>query len=263
MDDFLRSINEIEKVEDKSKKTDMYVALFQKMKYTKGEESVILLLKMISLFEDQFQIYYHLFNHFLMMKMYEEAIKFVSKLEDEPSRINEIAQKYPLFTGAQEKLLKLFNERKGEDIINFINKYEPRLPNNELGAKYFAISVKMRDAGIKLIPETYFNKAISLSKGKAKVKMILTFCATLVKMGKKQNAKNILSSEINNSSDKDSMPLMYKLATLYEDEGSDNALALYREIEKIDPDFLDTKERISKLTNIQNSCIIKHYLNLF
>ena len=252
MDDFLRSLSEIERVEDKSAKTDLYVGLFQKIKYKQGAESIILLLKMMPLFEDCFQLYYHLFNHFLMLKMYDESFKFIDFLCEDSSRVREMAFKYPICSDNGGRIADMFSEKKPNDIIDFINQNCIKLSRGDLGAKYFEMSIKMRDAGIDLVYETYFNKAISLSEGKAKVKMVLTFCATLVKMGKKQNAKNILSAEINNTQNEDALPMMYKLAALFEEEDSDKALKLYREIERIDPDFLDTKERISKLTNDKN-----------
>lgn len=248
MDDFLSRLTDADKIEDKDTRIDSYVNLFQSVKYKMGAESVVVLLKMISFFDDQYQIHYHLFNHFLMMKMNEEAEKFIERLIEETSRFNEMSLKYPLQTESSERISAGFREKDFTKIVTAINES----PGRDIGARYFELSIKMRDAGIDSIPEIYFKKAISLSEGKAKVKMILTFCSTLIKMGKKENAKNILSSEINSSSNEDSLPLMYKLAALFEEEESVRALAIYQEMEQIDPDFLDIKEKISKLTNGKN-----------
>ncbi|MGE3063647.1 MAG: hypothetical protein AB7T10_08450 [bacterium] len=251
MDNFKTKLVEAEKTENVEERINLLIDIFQEVKYKHGAEAVIILLKLAPLFEDQFVVFYHLFNHFLMMNVNDEAEKIIEPLMREGKRIREMSLKYPLQTEFAETLVFYFENSEEDKARQFLSDSSKR-DKSALGAKYFELSMKLRDAGIENISDSYFKSAISNSDGKAKSKMVLSYCQTLEKRGMKQKAKTILSSEINNSNDTDSLPLMYKLAVMTEEEDAGRALEIYREIERIDFDFLDIKEKISKLTNDKN-----------
>ena len=250
-DSFIKELVEIEKNESREERVNLYIDLFQKVKYSHPADAVVLLLKLAPVFDDQFTILYHLFNHFLMLNLNEEAEKLLGSLMEESERVREMNAKYPLKIEFKENLLSYFEEKEERKAIAFLRE-SMKDKKADAGARYFELSIKLKDAGIENISDSYFNMAIANSEGKGRSKMVLSYCQRLEKRGFRQKAKSILSSEINSSSDKDSLPLMYKLAVMTEEDDKGRALDIYREMEKIDFDYLDIKEKISKLTNDKN-----------
>lgn len=250
-DNFMKMVHEADTAAEREEMINRYVGLFQEVKYRLPAESVIILLKLAPVFDDKFMVYYHLFNHFLMMKLGDEAEKLVEGLMQERERVREMSVKYPFAAEFGDNLVRYFESGETEKIYAFI-KDSSEKERSEAGKRYFELSMKLRDAGIENISDAYFSSAISYSEGRARSKIILSYCRGLEKRGMKEKAKSILSSEINNASDEDSLPMMYKLAVMFEAENPEKALAIYSEMEKIDYDYMDVKEKISKLTNYKN-----------
>jgi len=251
VDNFMKMVHEADTAAEREEMINRYVGLFQEVKYRLPAESVIILLKLAPVFDDKFMVYYHLFNHFLMMKLGDEAEKLVEGLMQERERVREMSVKYPFAAEFGDNLVRYFESGETEKIYAFI-KDSSEKERSEAGKRYFELSMKLRDAGIENISDAYFSSAISYSEGRARSKIILSYCRGLEKRGMKEKAKSILSSEINNASDEDSLPMMYKLAVMFESENPEKALAIYSEMEKIDYDYMDVKEKISKLTNYKN-----------
>lgn len=247
MEKFKDLICEGRKKESLQERVNYFINLFSKVKYKEYNEAIIVLYNLVDIFEDRFQVFFHLFNHFLYLKLYEESLTFIKYFEREKDEFFTLSSKYLL----PDK----FRLKSIEQITNELNFLSQKKEN--MGASYYEFAMKSRGLIDKDLNDSFFKKAIDYSLGDSKIRVILRYSDILLKEDYMDRSIEVLTFYINQL-DSDFLQLMYKLASIYESEDSIKALQVYEKILKYDPDFLDVEEKISKLTNQRKEYNIKN-----
>ncbi|MEO0233493.1 MAG: hypothetical protein ABIN11_00210 [candidate division WOR-3 bacterium] len=238
MEKFKELINEGKNIESLTQRSEFFIDLFSKLKYKDYYGSIIVLYNLFDIFEDRFQVIFHLFNHFLYLKLYTEGLNFVKYMEERKNDFFALSLKY--------RLPDNFSDKSIEELKKNLNLLSQK--KDVMSSSYYELAVRSRGLIDSDINDVFFRKAIDCSSDDAKIRVILRYSDILLKEGKEQKSIEILTSYINEL-DSDFLQLMYKLASIYELQDGRKALEVYEKILKYDPDFLDVQEKISKLTN--------------
>jgi len=227
---------------------DTLIKIFGECKYKFPFESIIVLYNLKGLFDDTFQVDFHLFNHFTMIKLFDESLEIITELENDEDRFFYFIRKYPI------------DERFVDKGINDIKKILKNgvVDREYLSRTYYELALKSLKLVDENISDRLFNNAIKFAKGNVMVKMILSRVNFLLKDNRREEGINLLSDSINSYPQEEVLQLMYKLATIYENSEPLKSIQLYENILKMDHDFLDVSERINKLTNNKNEYKIKN-----
>ncbi|HAF07237.1 MAG: hypothetical protein XD76_1291 [candidate division TA06 bacterium 32_111] len=250
MENFKDLILKGKRLESFQEKVDFFIDLFSKTKYKEFYQSIIILYNLLDIFEDRYQVIFHLFNHFLYLKVYPESFALINELEERKEDLFYLIQKYPL---PEE-----FSNKNLDGIKSYLDSYIQ--PNDKIGASYYELAILSKGLVDEDLNDSFFKKAIDFSKGDEKVRIILRYSDILLKGGKEESSIEILTFYINEL-DNNFLQLMYKLASIYENRDQIKAIQLYEKISKYDPDFLDVQEKISKLTKSEKEYKIKNTEN--
>lgn len=227
---------------------DTLIEIFGECKYKFPFESIIVLYNLKGLFDDPFQVDFHLFNHFTMIKLFDESLEIITEIGNDEDRFHSLIRKYPI----DERFVN-----KGINGIKTILKNEV-VDKEYLAKTYYELALKSVKLVDENISDRFFNNAIKFAEGNVRVKMILSRVNFLLKDNREQEGVNLLSDSINAYPQEEVLQLMYKLATIYENNEPEKSIQIYENILKIDRDFLDVSERINKLTNNKNEYKIKN-----
>ncbi|MEO0289311.1 MAG: hypothetical protein ABIN00_06705 [candidate division WOR-3 bacterium] len=247
MEKFKELVYEGKNIESLTQRSEFFIDLFSKVKYRDLCGSIIVLYNLFDIFDDRFQVVFHLFNHFLYLKLYEECLNFVKYLEERKNDFFSLSLKYRLPVNFTDKNL----EEIKQDLELLSQKKEV------MSSSYYELAVRSRGLIDGDINDVFFRKAIDCSSGDAKIRVILRYSDILLKEGKEEKSIEVLTSYVNEL-DSDFLKLMYKLASIYEMKDWMKALQIYEKILEYDPDFLDVQEKISKLTNQRKEYNIKN-----
>jgi len=88
---------------------------------------------------------------------------------------------------------------------------------------------------------------------------LLTYIHFLDKQGANEEAIQLLENALKRTSEDESVPLLYKLASMLEEKNPSKSLTLFNTIFRIDSTYLDTQNRINKLTKLLNKYNINNY----
>lgn len=252
MEKFKDLVYEGKNIESLKQRSEFFIDLFSKVKYRDYYGSIIVLYNLFDIFDDRFQVIFHLFNHFLHLKLYEESLNFLRYLKERENDFFSLSLKY--------RLPENFSNKNIEEIKKDLNLLSQK--KDVMGSSYYELAVRSRGLIDSEINDTFFRKAIDYSSGEAKIRVILRYSDILLKERKEERSIEILTYHINQL-DSDFLQLMYKLASIYESQDGMKALQVYEKILKYDPDFLDVQEKISKLTNQRKEYNIKNTEDTF
>ncbi len=247
MENFKDFILKGKRLESFTERVEFFVDLFSKTKYKEFYQSIIILYNLLNIFEDRYQVIFHLFNHYLYLKIYPESFSLMKELKERKEDFFSLLQKYPLpeeFSNKNLDEIKIF--------LDFLIKEK-----DNFGALYYELATISKGLVDGDLNDSFFKKAIDFSEGDAKVRIILRYSDILLKEGKEEGSIEILTFYINEL-DNSFLQLMYKLASIYEIKDQTKAVQIYEKISKYDPDFLDVQEKISKLTNGEKEYKIKN-----
>ncbi len=226
------------------------VLLFKDSKYKNIKESIAILLFLEKIFLNKEELYWHLFNHYMIFGLYDEALKSLKMIINENEFIMNICKEYK--PNLPEHII--LDIARGE-LNSFKIWIEKSFDNNKCFSSYYEIAVYLKD----LLPDKsidFMKKAYKLSDGKMEIRILLSMVKTYTENNNKEKAIKILKDKIYNS-DKHDSAVLYRLASLIENEEPEKALNLFKQIKKNGNDYLDTEERISNLTKSLKKFIIK------
>lgn len=255
MDDFLILVSKIEEIEDFEKRKDRYIELFKNVKYSNPSNSLVVLFKLSSIYENKFEILYHIFNHFIMFGLCDESAKLINVMAQNKEQFYDIQLKNPLMIQSEtsrKKIADAMFDGAIDSAINLLYEYSEHIDEETKSIRYFELAIKLRDVDVREISELYFKTGIKYAKKRNLSKFLLTYVQTLIKWERVDDGIKLLSEKANELDNDEALPLMYKLASIFEETDMEKALVIYQEIDTLNSDYLDVKEKISKLTKHEN-----------
>lgn len=236
--------------DDIKNRKEKLVLLFKDNKYKNIKESIAILLFLEKIFLNKEELYWHLFNHYIIFGLYDEALRALRTIINENEFIINICKEYK--PELPENVILDITKGESNSFKAWITK---SLDNNKYVSAYYEIAVYLRD----LLPDRsmeFMKKAYKLSDGKMEIRILLNMVKTYIENNNKEKAIKALKDKIYNSDEHDSA-IIYRLASLIENEEPDKALNLFKQIKKNGNNYLDTEERISNLTKSLKKFIIK------
>ena len=235
---------------DIENRKEKLIFLFKENKYKNIKESIAVLIFLEKIFLNKEELYWHLFNHYIIFGLYDEALRALRIIINENEFIINICKEYK--PELPENVILDINRNGLDSLKEWITK---SLDKNKYFSAYYEIAVYLKD----ILPDRsieFLKKAYKLSDGKMEIRILLSMVKTYIENNNKEKAIKLLKDKIYNSDENDSA-ILYRLASLIENEEPDKALNLFKQIKKNGNDYLDTEERISNLTKSLKKFIIK------
>ncbi len=249
----------IEKIISNKNNKKELVELFRKNKYEYPFHTIIILYFLRNFIKNKDEIYYHLFNHFLLLSLPDEVISSLKEFYSEKEFLKDIIKDYPL-TIKDNEFEKILLNNDFQDIAIYIKNYFYKYKRNEISKSYYKLADMFFIINNNL-SEKYYKKSIQFANEILKPKIILNYINLLIKENEVNKAINNLKLYVNEVSKNSSVSLLYKLGSIYEDIDKNIALKYYKEIYNIKNDYLDIEEKLIQLTGNKKRYKINNYEN--
>lgn len=220
--------------------------LYKETRYRECAIPVICLVFLRNMLTNPYEADYHLFRHYILCGMPHMASEMIEALLGNPAQLSEMLREYPIEQDDIAYALISGDLTKARAIVRSL-KISAREP-------YEAALLSMKyDAAVS---ESFMHHAMS-DDIKQNTHLFLLYLKDYMTIAGKDRGF-ALSRSFMEKHRLDNNALLYRLAVTCEDNDPSRARGLYSEIIRSGVNYLDTEERMNKLTNSRNGYKIKN-----
>lgn len=243
MNDFYSRLKAGLAMGSEEKKAEL-IELFRENRYREPVKAIVSLIVLRQYLNNPLEADYHLFNHYLSCSISDMAVKSIPVLVEHIDAVSDLMNEFPLQCDNGNMLASYMKQGDIESAREMIAG-----SNRDCSRQCYEIADMLIEID-KNASAAFMKRAIS-GDMKQNTYLILLYMKHYIQAYGIESAYALMTERIS-MDNIDNNAVKYRFAVLFEDIAPSKAVSLYRDIIKSGTQYLDTEERINKLTKNKN-----------
>ncbi len=220
------------------------IELFRETRYREPVQAIVILIILRQYLNNPLEADFHLFNHYLTIGINDMAVELIEHFAGNTEAISDLLNEFPLQCPNGNELTSYL--RQGD--LDSVRELTAGI-NRDCSRQCYEIADLLIE--IDKNASAAFIKRSVMGDIKQNTYLILLYMKHYIQAYGIQSAYTLMTERIS-MDNIDENAVKYRFAVLFEDTAPSKAISLYRDIIKSGTQYLDTEERINKLTKNKN-----------